>query len=315
MSKNSQNFRLFTSLLLSDFVQDIDASNTVDGKPIYYLMNQRDRQISSDAGYVAIINSTSITIKDAILAKNREGVLLVYTTNSTIDNVNTSNNVGGDGVVLEYSSNNYIFRSTISNNLGWGISLVASDNNLLLGNRVTNNSGGIRLQECTNNIIYGNMVANNTAYGVYALSSQNNTIYHNSFEDNAIQVSSETSLNSWDNGYPSGGNHWSNYTGIDDFSGPFQNQTGGDGIGDTPHIIDANNTDTYPLMNQPPPLPAFVISVSPFSQGVKPGQSFTYMVTVFSVNSYSSSVSLNGTLHSSTKNLHSNSERNRCRAI
>lgn len=32
------------------------------------------------------------------------------------------------------------------------------------------------------------------------------------------------------------------------FSGPYQNETGPDGIGDTPYQIDANDTDMYPLM-------------------------------------------------------------------
>jgi len=57
------------------------------------------------------------------------------------------------------------------------------------------------------------------------------------------------SNNTWDNGYPSGGNYWSNYTDADLYSGPYQNETGSDGIGDTPYVIDAENQDNYPLMN------------------------------------------------------------------
>jgi nitrous oxidase accessory protein NosD len=45
--------------------------------------------------------------------------------------------------------------------------------------------------------------------------------------------------NSWDDGYPSGGNYWSDYNGTD---------ANHDGIGDTSHVLDANNTDHYPLM-------------------------------------------------------------------
>jgi len=70
--------------------------------------------------------------------------------------------------------------------------------------------------------------------------SSNNTFYHNDFIDNAYHVDSERSTNVWDNGYPSGGNYWSNYTGVDANS---------DGIGDTPYIINVNNRDRYPLMN------------------------------------------------------------------
>ena len=66
--------------------------------------------------------------------------------------------------------------------------------------------------------------------------------------------------NFWDDGYPSGGNYWSNYTGVDLYSGSDQDETGSDGIGDTAHEIDADNRDRYPLMNPwtptlaPPPL-------------------------------------------------------------
>ena len=56
--------------------------------------------------------------------------------------------------------------------------------------------------------------------------------------------------NTWDNGYPSGGNYWSDYTGNDSFSGPNQDLPGSDGIGDTPYNITGytpNDQDRYPL--------------------------------------------------------------------
>ncbi|UCH31942.1 MAG: hypothetical protein JSV05_00640, partial [Candidatus Bathyarchaeota archaeon] len=52
----------------------------------------------------------------------------------------------------------------------------------------------------------------------------------------------------WDNGYPSGGNFWSDYDGVDVKRGFYQNESGSDGIGDTPYIIDENAADYYPLM-------------------------------------------------------------------
>ena len=53
--------------------------------------------------------------------------------------------------------------------------------------------------------------------------------------------------NEWDDGYPSGGNFWSNYNGSDKFSGPNQDIPGNDGIGDTNFTFDADSSDNYPL--------------------------------------------------------------------
>jgi hypothetical protein len=51
------------------------------------------------------------------------------------------------------------------------------------------------------------------------------------------------------------------------YSGPYQNETSSDAIGDKPYVIDANNIDHYPLMNKVIPelqplilLPLFIIS-------------------------------------------------------
>jgi hypothetical protein len=62
--------------------------------------------------------------------------------------------------------------------------------------------------------------------------------------------------NTWDNGYPSGGNYWSDNGGADSYSASYQNETGSDGIGDAPYVIDSNNTDRYPLMG---PIESFVV--------------------------------------------------------
>jgi nitrous oxidase accessory protein len=89
------------------------------------------------------------------------------------------------------------------------------------------------------NNVSANLISNCTV-GVQLDHSSNNTFVHNSFIDNPTQVVNlnSTYANTWDNGTE--GNHWSNYNGTD---------IDGDGIGDTPHIIDKNNQDNYPLMN------------------------------------------------------------------
>jgi hypothetical protein len=83
------------------------------------------------------------------------------------------------------------------------------------------------------------MVSGN-ANGIGSTAANNNLIYHNNFVGNINQVyTCESESNTWDNGYPSGGNYWSDYSGVD---------ADGDGIGDTPYVIDEYNRDRYPLM-------------------------------------------------------------------
>jgi hypothetical protein len=96
----------------------------------------------------------------------------------------------------------------------------------------------------------------------------------------------------WDDGYPSGGNYWSDYAGIDVFSGPYQNITSYDGIGDTPYIIDANNTDRYPLMN-PWPHDNALVNATPFMPYAWKGiDSVKINVTVANQGIYTENVSI-----------------------
>ncbi|HXX86880.1 MAG TPA: GC-type dockerin domain-anchored protein, partial [Candidatus Acidoferrum sp.] len=88
----------------------------------------------------------------------------------------------------------------------------------------------------------------NTIYGIYLVNLSSSIIYNNNFINNTSQTGLSNSANTWDNGYPSGGNRWSDYNGTDSYRGLYQNVTGSDGIGDTPYVMAGNNTDHYPLM-------------------------------------------------------------------
>jgi parallel beta-helix repeat protein len=223
LTNNYRNFAI-EGEPLSEFIHKIDTSNVVDGKPIHYLVNQQNKQIPVQAGYVAAINSINITVRNTNLTKNSQGVLFLNTTDSTIENVNASDN--SYGIVLASSNHTKVIGNTI---------LHASEEN-------------IRLGAAANNEIIGNTVGFSARTGIYLYQSRNNTIYHNNFIQNRDQVYSEESINTWDGGYPFGGNYWSDYTGNDTLSGHNQDQLGSDGIGDTPYVIDENNKDSYPLM-------------------------------------------------------------------
>jgi len=125
---------------------------------------------------------------------------------------------------------------TIRNGAG-GVLLDYSNNSVISGNAIVNTMDGLSLLFSHNNTITSNTIKDNET-GLFIGYSDNNTVYYNNFINNTEQASTMDSQNVWDNGVE--GNHWSDYKGED------QN---GDGIGDTPYVIDKDNQDNYPLVN------------------------------------------------------------------
>jgi len=246
MANNPQNFGVW-GISISDFINDVDTSNTVNGKPVYYWINQHNRQIPADAGVVMVVNSSKIIVKNLTLGNNDHGVYFAYTSSSFIErNVVTNNTYGID---LFQSFNNTISGNVVLLNT-MGISMrFASNNNIVRNNSVIASSNGVYLYQSNANRIIGNTIRNSQDYGIDFHESNGNSFYHNNLISNKRNVCPyATGTNIWDDGYPSGGNYWSDYTGTDLYNGPFQNVTGSDGIGDTPYVIGANNIDHFPLM-------------------------------------------------------------------
>ena len=314
---NHYSFAVYGSLL-SHFIQDVDISNTVNGKPVYYLINQKNLIINSSTypniGYLALVNSTNVTVEGLELKNMGQGILFAYTKNSTITKNNITDSYGGIhlhgcsnivvsenyiaynnyygheyGIGLGNSSSNVIFGNSIVNNR-YGIKLSSSSNNIIAENSIVNNHYGITLSHSSNNCISGNNVTDTRHDGIELYNSTNNKFYHNNFINNTRHVHDfawdyperfSPSVNFWDNGYPSGGNYWNDYKGTD---------ADGDGIGDTPYVIDDNNIDRYPLMG----------SFNTFDAGIWNGQECN--VDVVS-NSTVSNFQLNTTLKTISFNV------------
>ncbi|ENO12220.1 parallel beta-helix repeat (two copies) [Thermoplasmatales archaeon SCGC AB-539-C06] len=139
-----------------------------------------------------------------------------------------------DGLYLESSWNNIVGDNSFDINVNYG--------NITFGNN------SIRLYYADNNTIFGNTI-NNSTLGIHlAGNSMDNKIYHNNFVNNLGQASDDTGNNTWDNGYPSGGNYW------DDFDEPSEGayDNNSDGIVDSPYYIYSlygNASDRYPLID------------------------------------------------------------------
>jgi parallel beta-helix repeat protein len=96
--------------------------------------------------------------------------------------------------------------------------------------------------------VVGNKILNNSYKGIEFYESSKNLVYNNYFNntDNTLSVSS---VNTWNitktsgknivGGSYLGGNYWNDYNGTD---------SDGDGLGDSPYVIDSSNKDYLPLV-------------------------------------------------------------------
>lgn len=138
---------------------DIDTSNLVDGKPIYYLVGESDLVLdsASNAGTVYLIGCENVTVKDLVLKKNGLGVFVFESSNSTLYNLTVSDNEYGILGLGDDSSN--CSNNTVENNI-FGIYFVAGENNFLENNSVSENDFGFMLafdsSVLRNNLISGN---------------------------------------------------------------------------------------------------------------------------------------------------------------
>ena len=175
-------------------------------------------------------------ISDNIATNIRYGISSWLGQNNSINHNTISNAEQG------ISLNGPQYTTVISNsiwNTSTGIGLwVNSAYTTIITNTISDSSDtGIHADNSPCALVINNIITDNYI-GIYLSQSYFDKIYHNSFVNNTQQVFLSNSA-TWDNGYPSGGNQWSDYTGGD------MNE---DGIGDTSQILDSNNVDHYPLM-------------------------------------------------------------------
>jgi len=221
----------------------------------------------------------NLLISENNITKNNGGITGYNTENVVVTRNNISENTYGINIGI--CRNIIVSENQISCNTG-GLNLYYYGPHLVYGNNITNNSWGIRFAEgCGNATVYGNNITQNDV-GVVLLNFPNagdvvvsgvgNTVFDNRLINNTKQVSQEessynypdttrmgTDIVLWNNSTT--GNYWSDYNGTD---------ANGDGIGDTPYIIDEKNQDNYPLIlpheTAPTPSPEPTTTLKPFPE-------------------------------------------------
>lgn len=189
---------------------------------------------------VTLDHSSGNTISHNRITGNRDGIGLSFSYNNIILYNNISLNYFS-AIDAEYSAGN-VFSYNIMSENSYGIKLSTCDFNIFSENTLRSTGDGITLWKSSGNTISGNAVTENN-YGITAVSCNDNRIYQNNFNNTSTFFFQESN-NTWDNGIE--GNYWSDYFDKDVKSGPYQNETGSDGIWDTPRMIDSGR-DNYPL--------------------------------------------------------------------
>lgn len=213
----------------------------------------------SDSG-IYMASSNNLVTKDNLI-NNKDWA--VWLENSSSNNTVSNNLIANNwrGIYLNHSAANTIAGNNITD-ANQGICFESSSFNVVWNNYMSEGATGIAVYDSSlNNSVTCNTFSDNSmgvdVGGQSAVDCpSNNTFYHNNFIGNYEDIRFLTffGTNSWENGYPSGGNYWTDYNGTDLKSGPYQNETGSDGIGDKPYIIAGNATDNYPLMHSFVPL-------------------------------------------------------------
>ncbi len=197
---------------------DVDSSNMVNGKPIYVWTNQHDKTVPADAGYVALINCSGITVQGLNLSNNDVDIFLQNTTSTKVtqntlaamtcgiqiaggSNINLSNNTitgAHDGILLNLSTNNTLANNVLRENQYSGINLQSTTNTSVLNNMLGGNGQGVILSGSSGNLLKSNTVitctygleldsANTQSYigpGLQQSTCSQNTIVENNFTQN-----------------------------------------------------------------------------------------------------------------------------------
>lgn len=175
-------------------------------------------------------------VSDNIFTDNYRGITLngAHPPLTTYPQVVTNNEFIGNsvGVLFSVDLSNATLSDNVFHNNNWGIGshyFSNIENTTISNNIFTFNDEGVAFDD---------------AYDVSV------SAYHNDFINNSIQArGASIAASTWDDGYPSGGNYWSDYNGTDLHSGQYQNVSGSDQIGDMPYVLNLNHTDYYPLMS------------------------------------------------------------------
>lgn len=187
---------------------DVDASNTINDKPIYYLINQQNKTVPADASMIHLEGCSNMTVSNFDIKYTYKAISLLNSSNCKIyGNTLTDNQVG---IALRNSPNNTIIANELRGNRDNAIEQYDSENNTITNNLIMANGGGIDsigytvsgsgnavissnqiianggcgIQAGRGCTIIGNYIEGNGRHGIHFLDISNSRVYKNNITNN-----------------------------------------------------------------------------------------------------------------------------------
>jgi len=171
---------------------NIDETNTVNDKPVYYWKNKVSGEIPHGAGEVILANCSNIKINNQELTHGSIGIEIGFSSSNSIMNNDASfhnlhgYNISGD-IPTTFFYGIYLYNShlnTISDNIAtddeFAISLSYSDGNHINNNRIHRTGYGVELlQSHDNNVINNEIIEEQWGSGIYLFQSSMINIMQN----------------------------------------------------------------------------------------------------------------------------------------
>jgi len=216
-TSNAHSLYLDGGTTLAHYNHTIDTTNLADGKPILYIFNNDSgifENYDNEYGQILIVVSTNVTLRN-ITMTGRDGIHLMNSSGSTVENSNLTGITGYGIGLMRYSMNNVLQNNIISTDAYYQFGLYlasGSASNTILNNTIAtvksdatavymrdtdtinnsfvNNSiktigasysTGVYAYLASNNTFTNNIIntTSTAGHGIYFTESSNNTLYNN----------------------------------------------------------------------------------------------------------------------------------------
>jgi parallel beta-helix repeat protein len=149
-------------LAITDGINNVDTSNLVNEKPLYYWVGQQNRAVPSNAGSVFLKDCKNITVQGLNITRAGGEVQLYNTNHSTVK----GNSLSKSGITLYKSSWNLIEDNKILGCKNDGVYLRFSGENRIVKNQISGNQQGVHLEFCNNITLSQNELSYNSVAGL-----------------------------------------------------------------------------------------------------------------------------------------------------